>query len=123
MLGEIKRGVVCYRLSIGDILNQFYHDTFSQTDFIKESLSSDLDRAFAKHKELFGYDMFCEKKLTSFFLSFGSFTVSEQLLACEEILEILENEYETKKTGYPNQRKLYLTLGATIGLGIVILLV
>ena len=123
LLGDIKRCVILYRMTLNEIIGLCEHEVLRKSGFLNDCLQHGIDRAYHDYKESFGFDTFSDKRMVDFIRCLGSLSVSEQIVACEEMIELLKKDYDAKVERYPNQRKLYLTLGTTIGLGIVIMLV
>jgi len=123
LVQTLKRGILCYRTPIFDILQNFPENVFEKTEIIQDMRKMGITYGYEKHCDYFGYDTYTNRRIIDFFQRLGSLTVTEQVLVCEEILEILTGVFEKKRKEYPGQRKLYVTLGITIGLGIVILFI
>lgn len=121
LIQTIKRGILCYRTPIYEILQSFPDNIFENTEIVQLMRSRGIKDGYCENCDYFGYDVYTDRRLSDFFNRLGSLTVSEQILMCEEILEILTSVFEKKRAEYPAQRKLYITLGVTIGLGIVIM--
>ncbi len=119
----IKRGIICYRTPVYDILQDIPDGIFNNVDILRYMRANGIEAGYSAYKTYFGYDAFTDRRVTDFFNRLGSLTVTEQILMCEELSDLLTSAFEKKRNNYPRQRKLYLTLGVTFGLGIVILFI
>lgn len=120
LIRAIKRGVL-YHMPIHEIILQLPDGIFENSDILHDMKEHGIADTYSLHRSRFGYDFYTDRKLTEFLEQLGTFLVSEQILVCEEILAILTDLFEKRKKEYPCERKLYITLGVTIGLGIVVL--
>ena len=123
MVETIKRNIFCYRMPIGEILNGFSKDVFEDEQILIDMIKLGPEQGYKVHNLKFGYDAYTDQKIFNFFRKLGSLGVSEQMSACEDLLSGLIRYCDSQRNDFPRLRKLYVTLGAAFGLGVVILFI
>ena len=123
LIDLIKRSVLCYRLPLKEIYRSFHHDTMCDEGFLRSLTNGSLLHAYMDHRESFGYDSFSDRMIIAFSEKLGRLPISEQVITCEELQRVLQQCLNEKKERYPKQKKIYMTLGITVGMLTVILLI
>lgn len=119
----VRRSIQSYRMPIDEILKSASDDFFDKGGIIEDMKRQGIQAGFSKHSSLFGYDRFTMRSVDEFFKQLGGLSVSDQIIACDDVLGVLSQTLHKKRERYPVQRKVYLTLGFTVGIGISILLI
>ncbi len=120
---EIKRSALCYRKPIEEVVRQFRALSKSRFEFLEDATVTSLATSYERHRRCFGYDAFTDQRISGYLSSFGGFSLSEALLECDRLIESLGEIWEDRKATLANQQRLYLTLGITVGLGLIIVFV
>lgn len=119
----VRRSIQGYRMPIDEILQGVAVDIFDDDEILDDMKQQGIHGGFSRHSNLFGYDSLTLRSVEEFFRRLGGLVTSDQLTACDDVLSILSESLHKKRELYPKQRKVYLTLGFTVGIGLSILLI
>lgn len=122
LIRSIRQGAAFLRMPLGEIYRSFSCDALKKGEFLSTLCQKGLKEAYLSHKDEFGYDGFTEGRFLTFAESVGKLPLEEQLHACDMVSELLEEKLREAKASFPTKKKLYVTLGMTLGIGAVILL-
>lgn len=123
-LQYVKRSVLCYRLSLEDIVTSFQNEALEAVGFYDAVYQSgSLLKAFDTVGRDFLFLPEETRAIRHFFFELGTLTVSEQLISCEDALSVLDKGLTKRKSEYSVKRRLYMTLGLCAGFSIVVLLI
>ena len=122
LIRSIRQGAAYFRQPLGEIFDSFSYPALEKSGFLKTLCERGLAEAFSAFQNEFGYDSFTEHRLSDFAAALGKLPLEEQLLSCDRILALLEEKAAEAKAAFPKKNKLYRTLGMTLGVGVVILL-
>ncbi len=123
LIRSIRQGAAYFRQPLGEIYADFSCPALEKNGFLALLREKGMAEAFFSCKADFGYDDFTQNRLSEFVSTLGRLPLEEQLIACDQILLLLEEKAAEGKAGYPKKNKLYRTLGMALGIGAVILLV
>ncbi len=120
LLEEIRRSAFLYRLSLPAIYAAFLQTKGGAEAFVREENGQYRVTVFEDDSLL---EPFLRRDLHLFFDKIGTLSSEEGLLLCEEMIARIKEALLKKREGYPQKKKLYLTLGIALGLFLVILLI
>lgn len=123
LITESRRQILCYRLTMDEIALRFDHEFLKNSGFISDMRRLGIEKAYILHQKDFEFDPHLHHKLLDYFRSFGTHSVTDQLMICEGLIQDLQEQADKSRKDYPQKQKLYFTLGATVGIGIMILLI
>lgn len=122
LIRTIRQGVAYFRLPIGEIFRTFSCPALEKEGFLKALNEKGLKNAFLFYADRFSYDDFTASQILNFSERLGKLPPEEQLAFCDRLIEVLERAVNVTKEGFPKKNKLYRTLGVSLGIGFVILL-
>lgn len=122
LIRSIRQGAAYFREPLGKIYPAFSCRVLEKNRFKDVLCEKGLKDAFSACRDCFGYDDFTADQVLSFAERLGRLPLEEQLASCDRLLEVLEAYSGEMKKSFPKKNKLYKTLGMTLGIGVVILL-
>ncbi len=123
LVRTIRQNIAFFRIPLDEIYKRFSYPALQSGSFLSFLHQKGLKSAYLEEKERFGYDIFTENRFITFADTIGKIPLEEQLMSCDMLCELLEENLREAKSNYPSQKKLYHVLGISLGIAIVILFV
>lgn len=123
LLREISRSLCTYRVPLHEIYEGFKNDSLKEIGFLCDLQSLPIREVFLKRRKSFRYQGSDERMLLSYFQKLGTLPLSEEIVSCRMIIEVLQTTLDQKKEAYPKERKINLVLGITVGVSLVIVFI
>ncbi len=123
LIRSLKQRAAYYHDPPGAILQSFEHPVLARISFLDIMKREGLEEAIMRCNKAFCFSQYTVTALTVFAAGLGKAPLEEHLASCDYVLSLLEEECGRAREAYPKKQKLYLTLGVTLGLFAVILLV